>query len=203
MLRLHFFVEEPSAEAVLVELVPRILHEHVDKFEYEIFPFQGKLALLRNLPNRLKAYRHFVDNEWRVIVLVDRDDEDCERLKQQLEQISHNTGLTTRSNSPQTFQVINRIIIEELEAWFFGDVEALVAAYPHVDPNLAQQAAYREPDAIRGGTWEQLERILKHYHPGGLEKIRAAIEISMHMEPERNRSQSFQTFRSALLELFT
>ena len=36
------------------------------------------------------------------------------------------------------------------------------------------------------------------YHPGGLEKIRAAREISNHMDPDRNRSRSFQVFRDAL-----
>ncbi|MBX3086321.1 MAG: DUF4276 family protein [Anaerolineae bacterium] len=199
---LHFYVEEASAEAALVELVPRILQDYTDKFEYEIYPFPGKLALLRNLPNRLKTYRHFSDQDWRVIVLIDRDDEDCEELKRRIERIALEAGLATRSSTPQHFQVINRIAIEELEAWFFGDIEAVVAAYPRVDPDIARQAAYRDPDAIRGGTWEQLERILKFYHPGGLEKIRAATDISHHMEPERNRSNSFQVFRNALLDLF-
>ena len=36
------------------------------------------------------------------------------------------------------------------------------------------------------------------YHPGGLEKIRAAQEISEHMDPDRNRSHSFQLFRDVL-----
>lgn len=36
--------------------------------------------------------------------------------------------------------VINRILIEELESWFFGDVDALVAAYPGVAPTPAQKA---------------------------------------------------------------
>jgi hypothetical protein len=135
-------------------------------------------------------------------VLVDRDDQDCLGLTTRLEDLAHQAGLTTRSTSPQAIQVINRIAIEELEAWFFGDLEALVAAYPGIDRNLGQQVAYRDPDAIKGGTWERLERILAKHHPGGLEKIRAAQEISRHMQPERNRSRSFQVFRDALLKLF-
>ena len=197
---LHFYVEEPSAEAALVELVPRILNNH--NFEYDIFPFQGKHALLRNLPKRLKAYQHRPDDHWRVVVLVDRDDDDCRVLKQNLEQFAHDANLTTRSVSPNNFRVINRIVVEELETWFFGDVEALGAAYPRIDANLSQQAPYRDPDGIKGGTWEQLEKLLKHYHPGGLEKIRAAQDIAKHMQPEHNRSKSFQVFRDTLLSLF-
>jgi hypothetical protein len=197
---LHFYVEEPSAEAALIELVPRILDGH--SFDFDIFPFQGKPALLRHLPNRLKAYRHRTDDDWCVIVLVDRDNDDCLKLKQQLEQFALESKLTTRTSSPQKFHVVNRIAIEELEAWFFGDVEALVKAYPKVDPHLANMKAYRDPDAINGGTWEQLEKQLAFYHPGGLEKIRAATEIARHMQPKRNRSKSFQVFRDALLGLF-
>ncbi len=197
---LHFYVEESSAEAALIELIPRILHDK--NFDFDIFPFQGKPSLLKRLPDRLKAYRHRLGEDWRVIVLVDRDNADCLQLKQELESISKSVGLSTRTTSPSQFQVINRIAIEELEAWFFGDVEALVAAYPRLDPNLAKQAPYRDPDAIVGGTWEKLEVVLNVEHPGGLEKIRAAHEIARHMQPERNRSKSFQVFRDALLALF-
>jgi hypothetical protein len=197
---LEFYVEEESAEAALVYLVPAILP--AQQFDFEIYPFAGKPALLRHLPNRLRAYRHFTTHDWRIVVLRDRDDDDCLELKKQLEAIAQDVGLPTRSQHRNDFKVINRIAIEELEARFFGDVEALTAAYPRVDSHLAAQARFRDPDAIRGGTWEQLERVLAHYHPGGLEKKRAAEEIAQHMIPERNRSASFQVFRRALVELF-
>lgn len=197
---LHFYVEESSSEAALIELVPRILSGK--DFDFDIFPFQGKPALLKRLPDRLKAYRHRLGEDWRVIVLVDRDNADCLQLKQELESISKAIGLSTRSTSVKHFQVINRIAVEELESWFFGDVEAVVAAYPRLDPNLAKQAPYRDPDAIVGGTWERLQALLSAEHPGGLEKIRAAQEIARHMQPERNRSKSFQVFRDSLLALF-
>jgi hypothetical protein len=199
---LEFFVEEPSAEAALTFLVPAILRDYKDRYRFEIFTFQGKHALLRNLPNRLQAYRNRSGDDWRIIVLIDRDNDDCLKLKRQLDTIAHEAGLKTRSNHARHYQVINRIAIEELEAWFFGDVEAIKASYPRVDANLAQQAGFRDPDAIRGGTWEHLERTLHYYHPGGLEKRRAAEEIAQHMRPERNRSKSFQVFRDALLALF-
>jgi hypothetical protein len=199
---LHFYVEELSAEAALVELIPRILDSCDPPFDYDydIFSFQGKKDLLHKLPNRLKAYRHRVD-DWRVIVLIDRDSQDCHEIKQRLEDISRDAGCVTRTANSRQFQIINRIIIEELEAWFFGDIAAMVAAYSGVDPHLAEQEAYRNPDAIKGGTWEQLEMVLKKHHPGGLEKVRAAEEISRHMNPMQNTSPSFQVFRDALLAL--
>ena len=94
-------------------------------------------------------------------------------------------------------------LVEELEAWFFGDIEAINKAYPKVSTNIATQAKYRVPDAIKGGTWEALEKLLqdKGYHLGGLQKVKAARDISPHMEPSRNTSKSFQVFYNGLLQM--
>ena len=72
---------------------------------------------------------------------------------QRLERICDNAGLRSRrgAGSPD-WQVVTRIAIEELEAWYFGDWEAVREAYPGVSPSVPQQAPYRDPDAIRGGT---------------------------------------------------
>jgi hypothetical protein len=201
MRMLYFYVEEESAETALVELVPKILH-FVEDWDFEIYRSQGKLDLLRDLPNRLKRHQYETNVDWRVIILLDRDDDDCVELKKKLETFCTSALLRTRSQQYPDYQVINRIACEELEAWFFGDIGAIVQAYPGVDRYLAKQAPFRDPDAISGGTWEQLERILAPYHPGGLEKIRAATEISRHMNPDINRSKSFQVFRDALRDLF-
>ena len=141
----------------------------------------------------------------KIVVLIDEDREDCLKLKKQLEDITRSAGLITKSSCQKykSFQVLNRIVVGELEAWFFGDVEAICQAYPKVSPNLANQQPYRDPDAIKGGTWEAWERVLKKagYHPGGLEKYKASSEISQYMNPKSNRSKSFQVFYQGLLEI--
>lgn len=98
--------------------------------------------------------------------------------------------------------VLFRIVIEELEAWFLGDVPALCRAYPRLPTSLGQQDGYRDPDAIRG-TWEALERVLrKHgYHRKGLAKYVAAGDVAPHMDVDNNRSRSFQVFRDGLRRL--
>ena len=100
----------------------------------------------------------------------------------------------------QTFQILNRLAIEELEAWFFGDIEALVQAYPRVSPTLNRRRGYRDPDAIKGGTWEALERVLKRagYFPSGMPKIAVARTVSTFMNPDHNSSRSFQVFRDGI-----
>lgn len=144
--------------------------------------------------------------DWRIVVLVDRDDQECEELKTKLEQMARKAGLVTRTQAKATntpYVVINRIVVEELEAWYFGDWTAVQAAYPGVQRTVPAQEKYRDPDAISGGTWEAFERILKRkgYFPGGLRKIEAARTIVPYMDPERNRSRSFQVFCEALREM--
>ena len=54
-------------------------------------------------------------------VVVDRDSDDCHKLKNKLEDIAKEAGLTTRTSAGSKWQVVNRIVVEELEAWYFGD----------------------------------------------------------------------------------
>ena len=193
---IEFLVEEPSAEAALLAVVPRIVGAEIG---FSIHPHQGKPDLLGKLPSRLRGYANWLPADWRIVVLLDRDDDECQALKAQLEQFAAAAGLTTRAavEAGAQFQVLNRLAIEELETWFFGDCEAIRAAYPRVPKDLARRANYRDPDDIRGGTWEALERELQRvgYHRGGLAKIAAARDIAAHMQPERNRSRSFLAFR--------
>lgn len=198
----EFLVEEPSAEAALGNLVSNLLGPDLS---FELHPFQGKHDLLKNLPGRLRGYRHWIPEDWGIVVLIDADGKDCVEQKATLESMARQAGFSTRAmmSRGDRFQVLNRLAIEELEAWFFGDVEALCEAYPGIPPSLGERAAYRDSDAIRGGTWESLERELQKagHHLGGLSKIKAAREISACMEPDRNRSRSFQVFRQGLLNL--
>ena len=185
-------------EAALEILLPKLL----DAIDFEIRRFQCKDDLLKNLPDRLRAYRTWLPENWLLLVVVDRDDDDCLVLKQKLEDMAAQAGLLTKtaSSNGQRFQVVNRIAIEELEAWFFGDWPAVLAAYPRVPATLPLKAPYRNPDAIAGGTWEALERVLKRagYFSTGLRKLECARALAKHMEPARNSSGSFQAFNGAI-----
>jgi hypothetical protein len=202
ILHLEFLVEEDSQESALTQLLPKILLSNVT---FNIHHYGGKPDLLAKLPDRLKGYQASLPPDWKIVVLIDEDRENCRKFKEKLEIMAISAGLIAKSSCQKnkSFQVLNRIVVEELEAWFFGDVEAICQAYPKVSPHLANQQPYRDPDAIKGGTWEALERVLKKagYHPGGLEKYKASSEISKYMNPESNRSKSFQVFYQGLLEI--
>jgi len=193
-------VEEPSMAALLGFLLPKILGSTT----FRIYPHQCKDELLKHLPERLRGYARWIKPTWRIVVAVDRDNDDCHELKYKLEQMALDAGLVTRSQAHgRSYAIVNRLVIEELEAWYFGDWEAVRAAYPRVPTTVPSKAKYRNPDTIVGGTWEAFEGVLQKagYFKGGLRKIEAANTIGPYMAPERNCSTSFRVLQKALLDM--
>lgn len=196
---LVLLVEDFSTEAFLAGLLPDMLP---DGCTSEIHAFQGKQDLLGKLEARLRGYGRWLPADWRLVVLVDQDNDDCRGLKAQMEQAAERAALRSRSRDRERWKVVNRIAIEELEAWYFGDWEAVRAAYPRVGTTLPRQARYRNPDAIRGGTWEAFERVPQRrgYFKTGLRKVEAARAVAEHFDPGRNRSRSFARFHDVITE---
>ena len=203
-MHIDFLVEELSLQETLDVLLVKILPELIT---FNIHAFRGKQDLLSKLPNRLKGYKAWITDDYKIMILIDEDRQNCKELKESLESMATSSGFITKSSAKnkESFQVVNRIVVEELEAWFFGDVNAIIAAYPRVKKSIRQKSKYRDPDGIKGGTWEALERVLQDasYHPGGLEKVKAARDIAPHMNPEENCSKSFQVFYKGLLQMIS
>ena len=199
---IEFLVEEPSMEATLRLLVPKIIGEA----SFAVYSFQCKQNLLSNLRDRLRGYADWLPDNFRIVVIVDRDDNDCRQLKATLEKHALAAGLTTRTRAGgPVYQIVNRIAIEELEAWFFGDWDAVCQAYPGVNRRVPQKQGFRDPDLVLGGTWEALERHLQRagYFKTGLRKIEAARAITGFMDPGLNTSRSFKVFRDSLTEMLS
>lgn len=187
-------------EMFLRSVLPHILGTN----SFEIFGFRSKGELLQQLPARLRGYAAWLPETHRIVVVVDRDDDDCHRLKTQLEDFAAAANLPTRSHPRQgRYVVVNRIVIEELESWYFGDWNAVRMAYPRVSLDVPRKLSYRDPDAIAGGAWEAFERVLQRagYFKTGLRKIEAAEAIAPHIDHLQNGSHSFQMLRDVLVEL--
>ena len=74
---IDFIVEEPSMEAFLRAVLPKLLRNQ----HFNIYPFQDKGQLLTRLPSRLQGYARWLPEDHRIVVLVDRDDDACDQLK--------------------------------------------------------------------------------------------------------------------------
>ena len=196
----EFLVEERSMEAFLSAWLCQVLPE---EYTFAIHAYQGKHALLGKLGDRLRGYSTWLPNDFRIVLIVDRDNDDCHQLKSRLETICDSASLRSRhATRDLDWQIVTRIAIEELEAWYFGDWQAVCQAYPNVSPNIPSRARYRDPDAIQGGTWEAFERIMMEhgYFRQGLAKVQAATAIGRHIDAQHNRSRSFAMFRDAITE---
>ncbi|SMP39763.1 protein of unknown function [Desulfonatronum zhilinae] len=195
MIQLEMLVEEASAEEALRHLLPSLLR---GRARTKVINLGSKYKLLKVLEDRLRAYRTRIDKgeDLRIVVLLDRDDDDCVLLKGRLEQAAAKAGLPSKSRPDGSgrFFVVNRIVIEELESWFIGDPEALRRTFsglPRINPN---GGIFRNPD--NGGTWEALHRFLKKHgiYRNSYPKIDAARRIAPNMRVDRNRSGSFGQF---------
>lgn len=69
-------LEEPSAEEALRHLLPQIIN---GRARFKSINMRNKSRLLQELPSRLSGYTKRIQagEDLRIVVLVDRDDDDC------------------------------------------------------------------------------------------------------------------------------
>jgi hypothetical protein len=77
-LRLFIHVEEPSMAEAMEAWLPRLLSGRA--VEAKVIDHGSKWALLNNLPARMRGYANWPLPGLRILVLVDRDDDDCAEL---------------------------------------------------------------------------------------------------------------------------
>ncbi len=176
---LVFLLEERSTKVLLDELLPRILPEGVS---FLTIPHEGKSDLQLSIPKKLAAWNV---PDTRFVIVQDQDSNDCKELKQEL----------SRLCEPYHKPVLIRIACHEMEAWYFGDLEAVTEAYGKNLTLLAGKRKYREPDLIENPKRELRKLVPQH------EQIAGARRIAPFMNPEKNRSTSFQMLLTGIKKL--
>ena len=214
---MHFEVlaEDPSGSIALGHILGKILGANYTEHSWRMHPYKGKgrlpnnlyeapspqnQQLLNNLPSLLRGLGRSLDESTSVVVVVvDLDDDDCQRFKQDLLDV-----LNACNPRPRT---LFRIAIEESESWLLGDRAAVKAAYPNARDAVLN--GYVQ-DSICG-TWEALADAV---HQGGAAKLKQlgfpadgeakcewARSIAPRMDVDRNQSKSFQVFRDGVRKL--
>jgi hypothetical protein len=206
---MHFevLVEDQSGAIVVEALLQKIFASTTPAHTYRIHSYKGigrlpknlraqtdpqKRILLDRLPKILQGYGRGLQNSDAVLVVIDLDNRDCIQLKRELVSI-----LEQCHPKPNA---LFRIAIEEIEAWFLGDLGALKKAYPHATNSVLNTYVQ---DSICG-TWEKLADAV---YKGGSVKLKAlgypligevkskwAAEISPFIDIDHNRSKSFRVF---------
>lgn len=195
---IHIFVEGPSEVAFIEPWSKRLLkgrsvtvhpHEGKGKLPVDIsaIPDPKHRGLLDQLPAKLRAYASDARVQG-VIVLVDADNQKCQKLRTAIEQAAQGCSPSLR--------VVARIAIEETEAFYLGDLRALKRAFPDADMTRARSYV---PDSVCD-TWELFGEIV---HDDSGDKVGWAEKMGrvITTSPEKSRSPSFRALIRALRRL--
>lgn len=173
--RIVFFLEEPSAEAMLAGVMPKILPEDM---QYQCVVFSGKGDLEKRLGRRLRAWQ---EPNVCFVVVRDQDSGDCRMIKQRLMEICRHSR---REN------VIVRIACRELESWYLADLAAVEAGLGISGLARSQgKRKFRDPDQLRSPSREM--QILT---AGRYQKVLGSRAIGPHLDVGNGRSNSFRVF---------
>jgi len=216
--QMHFeiLVEDQSGKKALDILVPKIIG---DGHTFITHSYKGigripknmrdaddvsKRILLDNLPKLLKGYGRTFDGypedyHAAVILVCDLDDKCQKVFREEL------VGILHACNPQPTTRIC--FAIEEGEAWFLGDLNAIKSVYHNADETVLNSYVN---DSICG-TWEKLADAVysggsqalsaKGWQAIGMEKSIWAEAIAPVMDVTNNDSPSFCYFRFKLQEL--
>ena len=213
-MHLEVLVEDQSGSIALESLLEKILGANGAFHSWRVHPYKGigrlptnlrgvtnptNRILLDQLPRILQGYGRSLLDSSAVVVVVDLDDSDCLKFKQELLNV-----LKSCNPRPKT---LFRIAIEETEAWLLGDNNAVKAAYPGAKSSVL--SSYVQDRVC--GIWEILADAV---HPGGAVPLKKlgypevgrvkcewAEKVAPHMDIYSNKSRSFQVFRDGVRNL--
>lgn len=175
--RIIFLLEEPSMRVLLDDWLPRVFPGWVDGEHFQCVPHEGKSDLDRSIQRKLAAWRIPGD---RFVVVRDNDNANCIDLKVRLQ------AMCSQGGRPET---LIRLVCQELESWYLGDLSALATAFstPKVD-TPAHRKRFVDPDS-----WQKPSVEVKRMVPA-FQKIGGARAVAPHLRVAGNSSHSLQVF---------
>jgi Domain of unknown function (DUF4276) len=184
MKELVFFLEEPSAKAMLQGVLPKIFPDNNVVITY--ITFDGKQDLEKQLFRKLRDYQNSLA---KFIVLRDQDSyPDCKVLKANLLNICAATG---KAN------VLVRIACRELETYYLADLAAVESGLQITGLVKSQEKKkFRSPDYL-GSPSKELTVLTK----GRYQKVGGSRSIGPHLDIENIRSDSFKNLVSGIKKI--
>lgn len=182
--RIVFLLEEPSMRVLLDDWLPRLFQGWIDGRHFLCVPHEGKSDLDRSIPRKLAAWRIPGD---RFVIVRDNDNADCIDLKTRLQ------TLCVQGGRPET---LIRLVCQELESWYLGDLAALAMAFeqPKAD-TPALRKRFADPDS-----WQKPSVEVKRLAPS-FQKSSGARAMARHLDPTSNSSRSLQVFAAGVQKL--
>ncbi len=175
-----FLLEEQSAEEMLRQFMPRLFPGVSCSYRR----FAGKGELLKRLE---KVIRNHDDSECHFVILCDRDQDDCLKLKKRIDSLCRQTGKYDRCRI--------RIACYELESWYLAQLD-VVASHFGVPELVRRQNHYPNPDNA-----EKPSKILERITRNNYQKIKGSRIMGQYLKSDVTRSTSFKNFIKLLRQL--
>lgn len=175
--------EEQSMRVALQALFEKQWPDRIRGVDWHVISFHGKADLERRMIGKMRAW-NYADPHF--VILRDNDGADCLALKEKIQVDA------AKGEKPHYV----RIVCQELESWFIGDLDAVAAAYPNRSFRSGADK-YQNPDRL-GNAAQELAQLI-----GARGKVGRAERIAPHMQPERNRSNSFRVAYQTFAELLS
>ncbi len=182
MLKLVFMVEEASMKICLDSILEKLL-ESEENICFQVIPHSGKSDLEKSIQRKLKAFRNYDGMKYKFFILRDQDNGDCIKIKDRLK------NLCINANRPDS---IIRIVCQELESWFIGDLDAIERGM-NITVKNKMKKKYRKPDTL-GNPSEEIKKICNNSYS----KVGDARKISKFLSLTENKSHSYNVFLSAV-----
>jgi len=212
-MHIEILVEDASGKKLLEAVLPKLLGAYGEPHTWNMHAYKGvgripsnlkgradpaKRILLDQLPRLLQGYGKTPGID-AVVVVLDSDRRNCVDFLAELK------ALVAGCNpAPNT---MFRLAIEEVEAWYLGDQQALQAAYPRAKAEVLGR--YVQDNVC--DTWELLADAIHHGGSAAIKragwplpgqiKCEWAEKIGPLLEPDRNVSPSFGKLRDGLRRL--
>ncbi|MFA5170747.1 MAG: DUF4276 family protein [Sulfuriferula sp.] len=173
MIELVFLLEEESAQAMLMSLLPRFLNPSI---AVRYITFEGKQDLDRQLTKKLK---HYLNPQARFIVLRDQDSVPvCTVLKQALVDKCVEAG-------KQNVSMV-RIACHELETFYLADLAAVSQVFNLSLVKQQLNTKFRAPDYLANPK-QELQKLTRQAY----QQISGSRDIAQYLDLENTRSTSF------------
>jgi hypothetical protein len=212
-MHIEILVEDSSGAKLLEVLLPQLLGAQGEPHTWRLHSYKGigripagltakgdpaKRILLDILPKALRGYGKTPGVD-AVVVVLDADKRDHKVFLTELNSVADACNAASKT--------LFRLAIEEIEAWYLGDRNALLGAYPRAKREVLDR--YVQDSAC--GTWELVADAV---YPGGSAAIKKAgwplpgqvkhewaEKIGPLMSLDQNVSPSFGKLRDGLLRV--
>ncbi len=165
-----------NVPASMADFLDSLLPRFFPGLAFQCIPHDGKQDLEKSIPRKLRAWR---EPGVRFVVVRDQDSADCHQVKDELSQLCRKAGRC---------DVLVRVVCRELEAWYIGEPEAVLRAFPDAPKaHRLSRSRYRDPDQVVHPA-DVMSRLIPEF-----QKRRGARRMACFLSHD-NRSRSFQVF---------